>query len=170
MLNAVYGGSLLCFENCGSFSRACSSVQALQQYLWALQPISHQLASCLAGSHASSQDHPGDWHPSPLSSNPCVALRSLLAASATCMCCRKVRTKGTAGLQQQHMAAPCCSWKEAIALLVAAPSPAGLSTRCWPAHLIHSILKDERRDACPFLSLPAPQGPFCPKHTLCIAF
>lgn len=150
------------------FFRACSSVEAQQQHLWPLQPVSHQQASCLAA--GPSQDDPGRCHPSPLSSNPCVALWSLHTASATCMHCMEMRTKGTSGLQQQHVAALCCPWKEAVALLVTAPSPAGLNMRCWPAYLIHPILKDERRVACPFLSLPAPQGLFCPKPTLCIAF
>lgn len=127
------------------------------------------LAALQATMHPS-QDDPGHCHPSPLSSNPCVALWSLHTASATCVHCREMRTKGAAGLQQQHMAAPCCPWKEAVALLVTAPNPAGLNTRCWPTHLIRPILKGGRRDACPFLSLPAPQGPFCPKPTLHIAF
>lgn len=154
----------------GSFSQSlqqCSGTPAASG-LSSLSPI-RWLAALWAAIHPS-QDDPGHCHPSPLSSNPCVALRSLHAASATCMHCREVMTKGTAGLQQQHMAAPCCPWKEAVALSATAPSTAGLSTRCWPPHLIHPVLKDERRDACPFLSLPAPQGPFCPKPTLCIAF
>lgn len=145
-------------------SRHCSSIFGLSS----LSPI-NWLAVLQAAIHPS-QDDPGHCHPSPLSSNPCAALQPLHTASATCMHCREVRTKGTAGLQQQHIAALCCPWKEAVALSATAPSPAGLYTRCWPARLIHSTLKDERRGACPFLSLPAPQGPFCPNPHFALPF
>lgn len=123
------------------------------------------LAALQATMHPS-QDDPGHCHPSPLSSNPCVALWSLHTASATWVHCRKMRTKGAASLQQQHMAAPCCPWKEAVALLVTAPNPAGLNMRCWPTP---SSRMDEGMPA-PFSPCLLPRALFVPSPHFTLPF
>lgn len=165
VLRAVCGGASCVSKAVDPFPRACSSVQALQQHLWPLQPLPS------AGQQPCRQpcirDDPGHCH---------HLYYPVSHVWLSGCCTQPLPPACTEGGEDQRSCWPAAAaahgspvlpWREAAAL---SSTLAGLNTRCWPAHLIHPILKDEPRGACPFPSLPAPQGPFCPKPTLCIAF